>query len=275
MPNPAEQHKGNRLLSSFVRKCKTHPGINSNRVAPHLGAAVGGNRQLERLLHISNQIRSILNTAADAHKVVPDTGSLTLVLGNTSMGHAGGNLAERLDTTQRLREGKHLGVLAEVVRSSLATLDPEAEHTTAHTVAVLLDRDLAVWVRVDTGVIDGDYVRGSLEGERDSGGISSRLAGAQVQRLQAAVSEPAVEGGGDGADRVLQEREALLDGVGVEGGGAHADVRVAVDVLCDGMHDDVGAVVERVLHIGAHEGVVDDDEDAMAVGDVDDGADVD
>lgn len=161
------------------------------------------------------------------------------------------------------------------MRSSLATLDPEAEHTTAHTIAVLLDRDLAVWVRVDTGVIDGDYMRGSLEGERDSGGISGRLASAQVQRLQAAVSEPAVEGGGDGADSILQEREALLEAVGVEGGDAHADVRVAVDILCDGVHDDVSAVVERVLHVGAHEGVIDNDEDAVAVGDVDDGANVD
>lgn len=191
------------------------------------------------------------------------------------MSHARGDLAEGLDTTQRLSQRKHLGVLAEVVRSSLATLDPEAEHTTTHSIAVLLDRDLAVRVGVNARVVDGDDVRGSLEGERDGGGISSRLAGAKVQRLQAAVSEPAVEGGGDGADSVLEEREALLEGVGAEGGNAHADVRVAVDVLGDGVHDDVGAVVERVLHVGAHEGVVDDDEDAVAVGDVDNGADVD
>lgn len=191
------------------------------------------------------------------------------------MGHARGDLAKRLDTTKRLSKREDLGVLAEVVRSSLTTLNAEAEHTTAHTVAVLLERDLAVRVGVDTGVVDGDNVRGSLEGESHSGGIGGRLAGAQVQGLQTTVGEPAVEGGGDGADGVLEEGEALLEGVGVESGDTHADVGVAVDVLRDGVDDDVGAVVERVLHVGAHEGVVDDDEDAMAMGDVDDGADVD
>lgn len=191
------------------------------------------------------------------------------------MGHARGDLAKRLDTTQRLSQREDLGVLAEVVRGSLATLDTEAQHTTAHAVAVLLERDLAVRVGVDSGVVDGDNVGGGLEGESHGGGIGGRLTGAQVQGLQTTVGEPAVEGGGDGADGVLEEGETLLEGVGVESGDTHADVGVAVDVLSDGVDDDVGAVVERVLDVGAHEGVVDDDEDAMATGDVDDGADVD
>lgn len=61
----------------------------------------------------------------------------------------------------------------------------------------------------------------------------------------------------------------------VEGRRAHDDVRVSVDVLCHRVHDNVGAVVEWVLHVGAHEGVVDDDHDAVLVGDGGDFADVD
>ena len=49
---------------------------------------------------------------------------------------------------------------------------------------------------------------------------------------------------------------------------------MAVDVLGDRVDDDVGAVVEGVLHVGGEEGVVDDDEDAVAVCDRGDGADV-
>lgn len=191
------------------------------------------------------------------------------------MGHAGGNLAERLNTTKRLSEREHLGILAEVVRSSLATLNAEAQHTTTHTVAVLLEGNLAVGVGVNTRVVDGDNMRRSLEGESHSGGIGGSLAGTQVEGLQTTVSEPAVEGGGDGADGILEERETLLESFGVESGDTHADIRVAVDILCDGVDDDVGAVVERVLHVGAHEGVVDDDEDTVLAGDVDNGADVD
>jgi hypothetical protein len=50
---------------------------------------------------------------------------------------------------------------------------------------------------------------------------------------------------------------------------------VAVDVLGHGVDDDIGAVVERVLDVGAHEGVVDDNENAMAVGDLGNGLDID
>lgn len=50
---------------------------------------------------------------------------------------------------------------------------------------------------------------------------------------------------------------------------------MAVDVLGHGVDDNVGTVVERVLDVGAHEGVVDDDENAMAVGDLGNGLDID
>ena len=118
-------------------------------------------------------------------------------------------------------------------------------------------------------------MRRGLECGRDARGVLGCFAGAQVQRLEAAVGQPAVEGAGHGANGVLQKREAVVQVGRVEGCGAHDDVRVAVDVLGDRVHDNVGAVVERVLHIRAHEGVVDDDHDAVLVGDGGDLADVD
>lgn len=48
-----------------------------------------------------------------------------------------------------------------------------------------------------------------------------------------------------------------------------------IDVFRDRVDHDIGAVVERVLDIGAEEGVVDDDHDAMSVGDGGDVPDVD
>lgn len=42
-----------------------------------------------------------------------------------------------------------------------------------------------------------------------------------MERLEAAVGEPAVEGGGDGANSVLEEGQAFVEGFGVEGGDAH------------------------------------------------------
>lgn len=41
---------------------------------------------------------------------------------------------------------------------------------------------------------------------------------------------------------------------------------MAVDVLRNGMHDNVGAMLQRILHIGTHEGVVDNHQNAVPVG---------
>ena len=191
------------------------------------------------------------------------------------MRHRTRDLDQTLDPTQALCKRVDLGRLAEPARSLLAARDAEAQHAAAHGVAVLLLRDGVLRVRREAGVVYEEDVGGSGEGSGDGGGVLGGLAGAQVQGLHAAVGEPAVEGGGDGADGVLEEGEALVELWGVEGGGAHDDVRVAVDVLCDGVDDDVCAVVEGVLDVGGEEGVVDDDEDAVLVGDCGDGADVD
>lgn len=232
-------------------------------------------RNLQRIHHISLEINLILDTAADTHKVIIHTSSLALIAGNTSVRHSARHLNKRLNTTQRLSKREDLGLLAEALSSLVSTLDAERKHTAAHAVAVLLQRDVVLLVALEAGVVDADDMLRLLESVGDGARVLGCLAGAQVQRLQAAVGEPAVEGRGHGADGVLQEAEALVELGGVVGAGAHDDVRVAVDVLGNRVDDDVGAVVERVLHVGGEERVVDDDEDAVFVGDGGDGADVD
>lgn len=156
-----------------------------------------------------------------------------------------------------------------------AAFDAETQHAAAHAVAVLLQGDCVLGVGGEAGVVDGDDVRGGIEGGGDGGGVVGGFAGAEVEGFEAAVSEPAVECRGHGADCVLQEGQTFVEGLGVEGGDAHEDVGVAVDILGDGVDDDVGAVVERVLHVGAQEGVIDHDHDAVLMGDGGDFADVD
>jgi hypothetical protein len=99
-------------------------------------------------------------------------------------------------------------------------------------------------------------------------------AHAQGQRAQAAVHEEAVERAGHGADRLLHEAHLLVH-VGVaHDHGAPDDVGVPPEVLRGGVHDGVGAVLERALVDRRGEGVVDrDDRVAPASddrGDVDD-----
>jgi hypothetical protein len=232
------------------------------------------NALFKRLHHIGNKIDFIFDTAAHAHKIVKHTRCLALLLGNTHMRHRTGDFNERLHATQRLGEREDFSSLAEALGSLVAALDAEREHAATHTVAVLLDRNSALGMRVEARVVHRDDIRRSFECICDAGSVLCGFTGAQVQRLEAAVGEPAVEGRGDGADGVLQKGEAVEEFGGVEGCSTHDDIGMAVDVLCDGVHDDVGAVVERVLHVGRHESVIYHDHDAVLVRDCSDLADI-
>lgn len=140
---------------------------------------------------------------------------------------------------------------------------------------MLLLGDGAMRVRVETGVVDRDDVGAGLQGVADSRRIGRGLTGTQVQSLSSTVGKPRVKRRGDGADGVLQEREPLEELLAVEGGDTHDDVAVAVDVLGDTVHHNIGAVIKRVLDVRAQEGVVDNNHDAVLVGSSRDGADVD
>ncbi len=84
--------------------------------------------------------------------------------------------------------------------------DAEGQHTTTHSVAVLLLGDSSMRVRIEAWVVYRDDVRARLQRPRHGCGIHGGLARAQVQRLEAAVRQPRVKGRRDGADGVLQER---------------------------------------------------------------------
>lgn len=241
-----------------------------------VGAVLGRiNGLFQSLEHVVLEILSLLNTTADSHKVIKDADGLSLVLGDTSVGHAAGQLDQALNTSQTLGEGEDLGQLAEALSSGVSAADAEGQHTTAHTITVLLESDVAVGVRVQTGVVDGNNVGRGLKGLSNGGSVAGSLTGTQVQGLQTTVGQPGVESRGNSANCVLQEAETGLELVAVEGGDTHDDIAVAVDVLGDAVDDNVGAQVERVLNVGGQEGVVDDDEDTTLVGLGDDGADVD
>ena len=83
------------------------------------------------------------------------------------------------------------------------------------------------------------------------------LALADGQGLHAAQGQEAVEGAGDGADRVLQEGQALDQVLILAHRHAAADdVGMAVQILGGGVHDDIDAELQRPLAVGAGEGVV-------------------
>lgn len=42
--------------------------------------------------------------------------------------------------------------------------------------------------------------------------------------------------------------------------------RMAINVFCDRVNDNVCAMVERILNVGAEEGIIDHDHDAISVG---------
>lgn len=90
-----------------------------------LGFFLSRSSLLKGLSNVGNKVLSILNTNTQSDEVVKDTGGLTLVLGDTSVGHGSRNLAERLNTTQGLSQSEDLGAGAELGSSLGATLDSE------------------------------------------------------------------------------------------------------------------------------------------------------
>lgn len=80
---------------------------------------------LEGLENVIGKVLGVLNTAADADKVVENTDSLTLISRDTGMSHAAGNFDQTLNTTKTLSESEDLRHLAETLSGSVTTLDAE------------------------------------------------------------------------------------------------------------------------------------------------------
>jgi len=97
--------------------------------------------------------------------------------------------------------------------------------------------------------------------------------------LRTALGEPAIIRARNGPDGVLEEPQFFGES-GMGGGedkSTHDDVRVAVDVFGEGVHDDVGAEKQRRGVEGREEGVVnkDDGSGGVRAGNAGDTGDVD
>lgn len=128
-----------------------------------LSRGLPGDGLLQGLENIALEILCVLYAAANADEVIEHAHGLTLVLGNTGVGHAARHLNKRFDTTERLGEGEDGGELAEALGSTVAALDAEREHAATHTVAMLALGDGPVRVGVKARVVDSNNVGGSLE----------------------------------------------------------------------------------------------------------------
>jgi hypothetical protein len=243
-------------------------------------------RYLQRLQHILYQVLLVLHADAQAHEPIRDAEPLARLARDAPVRHTRRQLRERLDAAQALRKREQARRAQERLRLR-AGAQPERDHPAVREPAIApmcmpvalrvlghgadelervrgerAARDGVPRVARQAGVDRLHDVRAALERACDGERVRAVRAHAQVQRLEPALREPAVVRARHGADRVLQEAEALEDGgaVGRDDDGAHDDVRVAVDVLGERVQDEVGAGEEGRRVEGREEGVVDEDE---------------
>ena len=109
----------------------------------------------------------------------------------------------------------------------------------------------------------------------DRAGVVAMTVHAHRQGLEPSQHEPAVERARHRARGVLYERELLGELVIATSNEPTDDVGVAAEILRRGVHDDVGAELQRLLQVRRGERVVDNDLRAPRVGQLDDRRDVD
>ena len=181
-------------------------------------------------------------------------------------------LDQALDAAEALGERPDPRAGDEVDRL-LLRLDEERDH--AAEVAHLARGDLVARMVGQARVEHLDHARVLLEEGDDGARVLAVLPHPDGERLQAAEHEPRVERARHGAERLLQEAEALGDRGVVRAGEAADDVGVPAEVLRRRVHDDVGAELERLLEVRRREGVVDDEQRAGGVRGIGRGPDVD
>src|SRR6476469_7369027 len=155
-------------------------------------------------------------------------------------------VAEAFHPTERLGEREQLGALAEATGGSETSLDPdrydaaEAVHLARGQRVLRMRRQTRMDDLVDRRMRREEF------GQRLC--IFAMRAHAQVQRLQSAQREEAVERALDRADRVLQESE-LLGQLRVVADDDHAadDVGMAIEVFGCRMHHEIRAMFQLAL----------------------------
>lgn len=164
---------------------------------------------LEGSQHILNKVLGVLDSDRETDQVLSDAKSSPVLSRDRSVGHGGRQLAQRLDTSERLGQGEELDVAQEGVGSGQVALDSERDHASESLLLRLCEGMLGVGgeTRVDDVLDTGR----SLESLSNSLGIRGVLTHAQVKGLQAAVGKEAVKGRGHGSDGVLEEGELGMD----------------------------------------------------------------
>ena len=170
----------------------------------------------------------------------------------------------RLSTPPRLSASVNTSSRSRKRRASGSAALQEEGHDSAAALRHLALRERVLRMRGQARIEHPLDPRVLLEPRGNRERRLARLAHAQRQRLEPAQRQEAVEGPADGADRVLQEADALAELRVADDGDAADHVRVAVQELGRRVHDDVRAELERALYPGRREGVVHDHQDAAA-----------
>mmetsp|Transcript_8571 Transcript_8571/g.35718 ORF Transcript_8571/g.35718 Transcript_8571/m.35718 type:complete len:220 (-) Transcript_8571:396-1055(-) len=178
------------------------------------------------------------------------------------MRHDDGQAGEALHAAEALCQLEDAGVLEERSGAGEAAAAVEGDH--AAEAGHLALGQLVVGVAREAGVEDALHLRVRLQEGGDCHCVGGVLAHAQVEGLDAAHGEEAVERRLHRAHAVLEAAEARMQLVRVGDEHAAEYVRVAVDVLGHRVHHEVRAQREGPLEVGREEGVVHHHQDALA-----------
>ncbi|KAI3484019.1 hypothetical protein L1887_53034 [Cichorium endivia] len=274
-----EQHCSPAALPTVSDACELRKSMRVHACRMGDGQNLEASR-LETTLEVLDEIRRVLDTDADSDQVVADADLDPVFERYGAVGHLGRQLDQALHAAERFGEGEYAEAREQLVSRSIVggvRLDSERDHAAVREGAVgsrracggralrdLSSCHLVTRVGWEAGVDDRLDARMRLEELSDSERRLAVRLHAERKRLEATKGKPAVKRRWDRTDAVLQKGDAVGPCLVVGDGDTHDDVAVTVEVLGDAVHDEVGAVRERVLEPGAHERVVDDNLDVLA-----------
>ena len=260
----------------------------------------GENSALEGLLQVGNDVLGVLQTNGQAHGVGVNALIALLGLVQLGMGGAGGMDDQALGVGHVGQQAEQLQPVNEGLGLFGAAFDADGEDGTGAVGEVGLVQALLLGIGAQGRMADALHLGHGLQVLQNLQGVLHMAVHTQGQGLQALQEDPAADGGQgsagiaqqDGADAGdegggaggLHKADAVVALVGlgqlgvlvrmggpVKGAAVHDHTAdggaVAADELGGGLHHDVGAVLDGTDQVGGAEGVVDDQGQAVLVGD--------
>ena len=219
---------------------------------------------VESLLEVGDDVLVIFETDAEADETRCNAGGLELILGIGRVGHGGGMLNESFGIAEGDGDGHELEGVDELCTGRTAALDLKRYH--AAKVLHLLCSDIVADMRHKAGVVDLLDCGVSIEELGDLFCVEAVLLHADLKGLETTENEKCAERIHNGAGHILETEHAnLANELGRADDKARYDIAVTVEVLGGGVHNDIGAELQRVLKIGGGKGVVADDLDVLAI----------